>query len=473
MPFLPLPPTIPSLHLYPGKGTPALRFYRFVWMMNSFLSRTSYWVLALFLALAGSASAQNATTAATVSQQGVTPGGTAGAAPATGGGDAAAIQAGDALFKANCTQCHAVNEKVVGPALAGITKRRSISWLIPWVKNSAKVVASGDDYAVKLYNDNGKQQMPSFALTDKEITSIMAWVTSQEGAGTAAATTGGVTAGNKDATDGKDASSDAGGAGAGKYADVLLIVLVVVLIVLVVTLVIIANLMKDVLRGRKDLDGRDVEILEQRFDWSGLYKSSALRGIVGAVVALALLYAGVQSVMAVGLTQGYQPTQPIAFSHKLHAGENNINCAYCHTSVYKGKSANIPSANICMNCHSQIKTESPEIKKIYRAIERKQPIQWVRVHNLPDLAYFNHSQHTQVGGIQCQTCHGPIQNMEVVYQYSALTMGWCINCHRETPLNTKGNAYYDNLVKLHDKSNNAVPFTVSSNGGTECSKCHY
>jgi mono/diheme cytochrome c family protein len=472
MPFPPLPPTIPSLHLYPGKGTPALRFYRFIWMMNSFLSRTSYWVLALFLALAGSATAQNGTTAATVSQQGVTPGGAAGAAPATGGGDAAAIQAGDALFKANCTQCHAVNEKVVGPALAGITKRRQIPWLIKWVKNPAKVIASGDEYAVKLFNDYGKQQMPSFALSDKEITSIMAWVTSQEGAGPAAAT-GGVTAGNKDATDGKDSAADAGGAGAGKYADVLLIVLVVVLIVLVVTLVIIANLMKDVLRGRKDLDGRDVEILEQRFDWASLYKSTALRGIVGAVVALALLYAGVQSVMAVGLTQGYQPTQPIAFSHKLHAGENNINCAYCHTSVYKGKSANIPSANICMNCHSQIKTESPEIKKIYRAIERKQPVQWVRIHNLPDLSYFNHSQHTQVGGIQCQTCHGPIQNMEVVYQYSALTMGWCINCHRETPLNTKGNAYYDNLVKLHDKSNNAVPFTVSSNGGTECSKCHY
>jgi hypothetical protein len=285
----------------------------------------------------------------------------------------------------------------------------------------------------------------------------------------------GVTAGNAAKTDGADAAVGATAAdgGAGKYADVLLIVLVVVLIVLVVTLVIIANLMKDVLGGRKDLDGRDVEILNQRFDWAGLYKSSALRGIVGVVVGLALLYAGVQSVMAVGLTQGYQPTQPIAFSHKIHAGENNINCAYCHTSVYKGKSANIPSANICMNCHSQIKTESPEIKKIYRAIERKQPIQWVRVHNLPDLAYFNHSQHTQVGGIQCQTCHGPIQNMEVVYQYSALTMGWCINCHRETPLNTKGNAYYDNLVKLHDKSNNAVPFTVSSNGGTECSKCHY
>jgi mono/diheme cytochrome c family protein len=438
-------------------------------MMNSFLSRTKYWVLALFLTLAATANAQDGSKTATVSQQGVTaPNATAGAAPATGGADAAAIAAGDALFKANCAQCHAVNEKVVGPALGGITKRRPISWLIPWVKNSAKVIASGDEYAVKLYNENGKQQMPSFGLSDKEITSIINWVEAQPAAGA------GPSKDNAAKVDGADAASAGGAeAGAGKYVDVLLIVLVVVLIVLVVTLAIIANLMKDVLRGRKDLDGRDVEVMNQRFDWTSLYRSSALRGIVGAVVALALLYAGVQSVMAVGLTQGYQPTQPIAFSHKLHAGENQINCAYCHTSVYKGKSANIPSPNICMNCHSQIKTESPEIKKIYRAIERKQPIQWVRVHNLPDLAYFNHSQHTQVGGIQCQTCHGPIQNMEVVYQYSALTMGWCINCHRETPLNTKGNAYYDNLVKLHDKSNNAVPFTVSSNGGTECSKCHY
>ena len=392
-----------------------------------------------------------------------------GASAGGGGGDAAAIAAGDALFKNNCAQCHAVNDKVVGPALAGISKRRTIGWIIPWIHNSSKVIASGDAYAVALYEANGKQQMPAFPqLSDKEITSIIAWVTSQEGGPATAATTGGgVTAENAGTTAGGDTAS------AGGYTDILLIVLVVVLIVLVVTLAIIANLMKDVLRGRKDLDGRDVEVLNQRFDWGKLYRSPVLRGIVGTVVALVMLYEGVQSVMAVGLTQGYQPTQPIAFSHKIHAGENKINCAYCHTSVYKGKSANIPSANICMNCHSQIKTESPEIKKIYRAIERKQPIQWVRVHNLPDLAYFNHSQHTQVGGIQCQTCHGPIQNMEVVYQYSALTMGWCINCHRETPLNTKGNGYYDALVKLHDKSNSAVPFTVSSNGGTECSKCHY
>ncbi|GAC1373750.1 MAG: c-type cytochrome [Hymenobacter sp.] len=434
--------------------------------------------LLLTFACAQQASAQNASAAADVKKEGVAPGATAAATPATaaapaaGGGDAAAIAAGDALFKGNCAQCHAVNEQVVGPALGGITKRRPISWILPWVKNSSKVVASGDEYAVALFNKFNKQQMPSFALSDKEITSIVAYITSEEGKSANAAAAG-PTAGNAASTDGKADATDEAGAGAGKYVDILLIVLVVVLIVLVVTLVIIGNLMKDVLRGRKDLDGRDIEILDQRFDWSKLYRSPVMRGIVGTVFALVLLYEGVQSVMAVGLTQGYQPTQPIAFSHKLHAGEHQINCAYCHTSVYKSKSANIPSANICMNCHSQIKTESPEIKKIYRAIERKQPIQWVRIHNLPDLAYFNHSQHTQVAGLQCQTCHGPIQNMEVVYQYSALTMGWCINCHREMPLNTKDNKYYDNLVKLHDTKNAGAPFTVSSNGGTECSKCHY
>ena len=432
--------------------------------------------LVLFFVSFGYAGAQGAQPAAgqigsseNPSQVGVTPGTAAAAAPAAAAGattaDPAAIAAGDALFKGNCAQCHAVNEVVVGPALGGISKRRPMSWIIPWIKNSSKVVASGDDYAVKIYNQYQKQQMPSFQLSDAEITSIVAYITSEEGkvAGGDPVIKGDQT--NPDAPVPESANASS--------MNILLIVLVVVLIVLVVTLVIIANIMKDVLRGRKDLDGRDVELMEQRFDFSKIYKSTAVRGIVGVVFVLAVLYETIQGAMGVGLTQGYQPTQPIAFSHKLHAGENQINCAYCHTSVYKSKNANIPSPNICMNCHSQIKTESPEIKKIYRAIERKQPIQWVRVHNLPDLAYFNHSQHTQVGGLECQTCHGPIQNMEVVYQYSALTMGWCINCHRETPLNTKGNGYYDNLVKLHDDKNDAVPFTVSSNGGTECSKCHY
>jgi hypothetical protein len=142
----------------------------------------------------------------------------------------------------------------------------------------------------------------------------------------------------------------------------------------------------------------------------------------------------------------------------------------------KGKSANIPSANVCMNCHTQIKvgtiTGEGEIAKIYAAVQNNQPIEWVRIHNLPDLAYFNHAQHVTVGGIQCQTCHGPIQEMDVVKQFSLLTMGWCIDCHRKTDVNTKGNAYYDNLVELHGQASKKA-MKVEDIGGLECAKCHY
>ena len=125
-----------------------------------------------------------------------------------------------------------------------------------------------------------------------------------------------------------------------------------------------------------------------------------------------------------------------------------------------------------MNCHSSIKTESDEIQKIYAAVENNEPIQWVRIHNLPDLAYFNHQQHVSVGNIECQTCHGPIEEMDVVYQYAPLTMGWCINCHRDTDVSAKGNAYYDNLVELHE-AKSKEPMKVEDIGGLECAKCHY
>jgi hypothetical protein len=125
-----------------------------------------------------------------------------------------------------------------------------------------------------------------------------------------------------------------------------------------------------------------------------------------------------------------------------------------------------------MNCHNAIKPESPEIKKIYAAIEKDQPIEWVRIHNLPDHAYFNHAQHVTVGGLECQNCHGQIQEMEVVQQYSPLTMGWCINCHRETAVNAENNAYYDKMVSLH-KTVSKQPMKVKDIGGLECAKCHY
>jgi hypothetical protein len=203
------------------------------------------------------------------------------------------------------------------------------------------------------------------------------------------------------------------------------------------------------------------------------------RGFIFAVVFIvaALGFKAVINILfSVGVQQGYAPKQPIAFSHKIHAGEYEIDCKYCHTGVMKGKNATIPSVNICMNCHNQIKsgtlTGEGEIAKIVRAYNENIPIEWVRIHNLPDLAYFNHSQHVNVGGIDCETCHGPVQEMEVVRQHSLLTMGWCIDCHRTTEVNARGNAYYDKLVELHQESGKAN-MTVEDIGGLECSKCHY
>jgi hypothetical protein len=191
-----------------------------------------------------------------------------------------------------------------------------------------------------------------------------------------------------------------------------------------------------------------------------------------------------------GVQQGYQPVQPIKFSHQLHAGTNQIQCQYCHTGAWKSKNASIPSLNVCMNCHKYVQaTEkyngeiSPEIKKIYSALdynpetqsygENPRPIEWVRIHNLPDLAYFNHSQHVKVAGIACEKCHGPIQTMEEVYQYSPLTMKWCINCHKETEVKYKDNAYYDKVIAAHDKIKNGEKVTAAVLGGLECGKCHY
>jgi predicted CXXCH cytochrome family protein len=182
--------------------------------------------------------------------------------------------------------------------------------------------------------------------------------------------------------------------------------------------------------------------------------------------------------------------QPIKFSHQLHAGVNKIDCQYCHTGAFTSKNASIPSLNVCMNCHNYVTASdkydgktSPEIQKIYHALDYNEttkqygsntkPVEWIRIHNLPDLAYFNHSQHVSVAGIECQKCHGPIQTMEEVYQYSPLTMKWCVNCHKETEVNHKDNPYYDRLIAAHDKLKKGEKVTAAVLGGLECSKCHY
>ena len=392
--------------------------------------------------------------------------------------EADVVAAGEALFTANCKQCHQVHKKVIGPALAGVTERRDVAWLIPWIKNSQKVIASGDEYAVALYEEYGKAQMQSFTLSDDEILSILAYVNAETVKGPPVEETVVVADGGGDA--GQNADSG--------YVTAVLVVIVVVLVLILVVLGLIVSVLTKYLKDQKDLDPVDAEVVNQRMDMMAFLKSNAFVGIVVFFFTALILKTVIDGAFTIGVQQGYQPTQPINYSHKLHAGQYEIDCNYCHTGVRKSKSANIPSPNICMNCHSIIKNVggqpgiSPEISKIYAAVDfnpetgeygnNTKPIEWVRIHNLPDLAYFNHSQHVAVAEIECQTCHGPIQEMDVVYQYSNLTMGWCINCHRETDVNTKGNAYYDKLVKLH-KEKSKEPMKVEDIGGLECSKCHY
>lgn len=385
-----------------------------------------------------------------------------------GGGDATA---GKALFDNNCQQCHSPGaDVVVGPGLKGIMERRTIEWLIPWVKSSAKVIASGDAYANKIFKQYNKTAMQNFSLSDGEIKSIFAYVKSYKPPVTTP-------------KPGENPTGEARGGDSSNYFNLVLGVLVFVLILILAVLFLIISVLRRYLTQQESddkLDDEDKAILHEKFNIGKVLRHPALLGGVAAIFLLVFAQASLDTLLAVGVQQGYTPTQPIPFSHKLHAGQYEIACEYCHTGVKKGKNAGIPSANICMNCHNTIKQGSPNMQKIYSAIESNKPIEWVRVHNLQDFAYFNHSQHTVVGGIECETCHGEIKEMEVVQQQSPLTMGWCIDCHRKTVVkgaqakeNGKArNAYYDKLLEIHQKSNKK-PITVENIGGLECGKCHY
>jgi cytochrome c2 len=380
----------------------------------------------------------------------------------------AAISAGESLFNANCKACPRVKQKLVGPALAGVYDRApSIDWIKKFVHNSSAVIASGDDYAVKLYNEYNKTQMTAFSsLKDEDIMNILAYIKSEAEKVDAPAAAG--------PTPQAGAADTSGGAQA-DYINIILIGLVIILALLLTILGFLVSALKRFL-DQRDLTEEDREVVHSPISGGSILKSKGFIFIVIFFVTALTFKAVIGGLFSIGVQQGYAPAQPIAFSHKIHAGQYEIDCKYCHVGVMKGKSATIPSVNICWNCHNQIRegsiTGKGEIAKIVKAYETNTPIEWVRIHNLPDLAYFNHAQHVNVGGQECQTCHGEIQTMDVVRQHSLLTMGWCIDCHRKTDVNTKGNKYYDNLVELHNNQKKG-PMKVEDIGGLECSKCHY
>lgn len=179
-----------------------------------------------------------------------------------------------------------------------------------------------------------------------------------------------------------------------------------------------------------------------------------LFGAAAAIIVFGVLGAFVVTqARHIGYNQGYQPDQPVAFSHKLHAGEMKMECLYCHFGADKGRHAGVPPTELCLNCHSKVKTNSPEIQKLQKAVDSGENVQWVKVNHYPDYAYFNHAQHVNVAGFACQKCHGPVEEMEVYYQHGKLNMGFCIECHRDNEI--------------------APPEDHKSMAGGDCSKCHY
>ena len=279
------------------------------------------------------------------------------------------------------------------------------------------------------------------------------------------------------------------------YSESTFLALIILSIVLIAISVLLYGIKRHltVLNNEKNKQVAEPSLYERKFRpiieaWN---PTVATLVIAGAVMLFLGAFGYKFGVEEVGVQQGYAPTQPINFSHKIHAGQYEMDCKYCHSTVEKSKSASIPSLNTCMNCHKYVKAAekyngktSPEIQKIYNAIGydgdnmeyiegyEQKPIEWVRIHNLPDLSYFNHSQHVVVGKVECQTCHGPIEEMEKVYQFSTLQMGWCIDCHRERGIDSENNDYYEEAHK-NMLTEGKDYITVAENGGLECSKCHY
>ncbi len=376
------------------------------------------------------------------------------------------ISLGESLFKANCASCHYLGpeeKKLIGPGLSDeIFEEYSQDWLYSWIRNSSEMIESGDKQAVEIYEEYNKAVMTAFPhFTDSDIDNILAYI--KQGPP-------------------EEVVSEVAElvAGEEQSSNTLILIILAIVTFNIILLVYVKNTLK----------------IAAGLNQGGFFQSGLawvrLNPSVIVLSSILLVFTGMKgcwnSLSTIGVAQNYQPEQPIAFSHKLHAGEQGIDCNYCHHTARDSKHAGIPSVNVCMNCHTYINegtiTGKQEINKIYAAIGfdpstrtyipdyEQQPVEWVRVHNLPDLAYFNHSQHVNVAGVECQTCHGPIEEMDEVYQASKLTMGWCINCHRETEIDTENPYYHDLHEKWIDKYH-GEDVTVDMIGGRECAKCHY
>jgi len=362
------------------------------------------------------------------------------------------VAIGKKLFQTNCAACHKLDKKLIGPPLGQMADQRSDEWLKSWIKDNNALRASGDQDAIDIFNEYNGMPMTTFPqLSDEDIDAIIAYTT--VGDVQKAAT-----------TDIAETDAIAQPKSSGNWMSYVVIFVILIIVV-----------------------------------WIFIASNNGFLKITTTIFVVLLgTYVLFDWLMDIGIDQDYQPIQPIAFSHKIHSGDNKIDCEYCHSSAKNSKTSGIPSVNVCMNCHKSISEYTgpttsekdkafydAEIQKIYNAIGwdpeqlayienyEQKPIKWVKVHNLPDFVYYNHSQHVTVAGLECQKCHGPVEEMDDLYQYSPLTMNWCLTCHMETNVDLKGNGYY---AKIHDefaKKYGVDKVTIAQIGGKECGKCHY
>lgn len=380
---------------------------------------------------------------------------------------------GAKIFKQNCSRCHRTDDqKLTGPGLKDVAARvPSAEWLHSWIKNNKAVIKSGDAYANKIFNENGKQNMDVFdgVLSDNDINAVIDYVKNPP------------VEVKKEAPASAEKGAEPAEKGLSTFT--VLLIIAIALIFLVSVLGNVKKNLQDSVNAKKGLPPSEP---------IGAVKWASQNKRLFVLILLALGFLTVRAiyigVMNIGVYETYKPDQPINFSHKTHAGKLSINCVYCHSGAEKGKTSGIPSANVCMNCHKAI-SEGPltgkvEIAKIYDAVgwdpstgkysKPQHPLKWNRVHALPDFAYFNHSQHVVVGKQDCKNCHGDIASMDVAQQISPLTMGWCVECHRKTEVpGMASNPYYADLhAKLKEKYK-GKPITVEAMGGLDCIKCHY
>lgn len=408
---------------------------------------------------------------------------------------------GETLFKTNCASCHALDKQTIGPALGGVVDRLKkeqnldVAWINKWVKNSKAVIASGDKYGNEVFNKFNKVEMTAFPnLSDQDIADILEYTTNppkavaEEDPAIAAAK----------ALEAQQAK---------EKGRIILSSMAIIAGLLIWVLLRLRKLQK--VQRSEELSALEATRVQSIGDFYKKY-SLVSQGILG-LLGLFAAYGVWNWLMWIGVYQGYKPEQPIYFSHKIHAGENNIDCQLCHSSAKYGKVSEIPSMNVCMNCHKSIAEYkgkyieegkdrnfyTQEIKKLYAAVgwdeatqsytRKTQPVEWVRIHNMPDFVYFDHSQHVVAGeatikkaknvDVVCKACHGQVQTMDKVEMANPFTMGWCIDCHRTTEVdmtNGHNKEYFKNLHdKLKKQYGQGAKITVDAIGGLECGKCHY